>query len=374
MNEPTAARGLANPSRLSALQRTNLLDTPPEARFDRVTGLLADLLKADVALLSLVTGDRQFFKSQCGLPDPSLRETPLSHSFCQHVVMTRQPLRVSDARDDPVVAGNLAITELGVVAYLGVPVHARSSNEILGSLCIIQTKPRDWSDADLALLRQFGDIIEDQIDVHAYAKAARDLAAENALLAREYHHRIKNTLAVSAALVSMSARGAGNIGDVVADANRRLNALAAAHDTLIVEQDTVDLANLAERLLTPYGPSGTRADVGGPAVALNHRQVTPICLFLHELATNSAKYGALREQSRIAVRWHHTSTGQLHLLWSEHLSRRPSGGAGGFGSQLLETVARQLDGRLTASWNDPVHEVALQFPLGDERAAHNQNS
>lgn len=369
MTETSAANGLASPSRLSALQRTRLLDTPPEPRFDRVTELLAKLLKVDVALLSLVTDDRQFFKSQCGLPDPSLRETPLSHSFCQHVVTSDKPLRVVDARDTPLVADNRAVTELGVISYLGVPVHARDSNEVLGSLCVINTTSREWTDADLQLMRHFGDIIEDQIEVHVYARTARDLAAENALLAREYHHRIKNTLAVSASLVSMSARGATSIADVVASANQRLSALAAAHDTLMVEQDTVDLADLAERLLTPYGPPATRADVSGPTVKLSHQQVTPICLFLHELATNSAKYGAVREHGRVTVRWHLVAPDRLQLEWSEQLKNAPEAGSVGFGSRLLEAAARQLGGQLTTQWRDTTLQVLLEFPISAEPTA-----
>jgi hypothetical protein len=74
--------------RLAALQRTELLDTLPELEFDRVTRLACRLLGTEVALLSLIDADRQFFKSSCGLPEPlaSARQTPFSHSFCQHVV------------------------------------------------------------------------------------------------------------------------------------------------------------------------------------------------------------------------------------------------------------------------------------------------
>src|SRR6516162_9470764 len=78
--------------RLAALQRTELLDTLPELEFDRVTRLACRLLGTEVALLSLVDTDRQFFKSSCGLPEPwaSIRQTPLSHSFCQHVVASEK--------------------------------------------------------------------------------------------------------------------------------------------------------------------------------------------------------------------------------------------------------------------------------------------
>jgi GAF domain-containing protein len=93
--------------------------------------------------VSLVDADRQFFKSALGLPEPwaTRRETPLSHSFCQHVVATGAPLRVEDARDHSLVCDNLAIPELGVVAYLGMPL-ATADGQVLGSLCAIDTEPR----------------------------------------------------------------------------------------------------------------------------------------------------------------------------------------------------------------------------------------
>lgn len=119
---PSSA-SLADPERQAALRRTALLDTPAEEAFDRLTRLAATVLQLPVALVSLVDKDRQFFKSCIGLPEPwaSQRETPLSHSFCQHTLDTRQPLVIADAREHPLVRDNLAIEELGVVAYVGIP-------------------------------------------------------------------------------------------------------------------------------------------------------------------------------------------------------------------------------------------------------------
>ena len=107
-----------NVARLSALQRLDLLDTPPEAAFDRLTRVACRVLRTPVGLVSLVDRDRQFFKSCVGLPEPlaSTRETPVSHSFCQHVVATGKPLIVENARTNPLVQLNPAVEELGIVA------------------------------------------------------------------------------------------------------------------------------------------------------------------------------------------------------------------------------------------------------------------
>ena len=77
------------------------------------------MLNAPVALVSLVDADRQFFKSCLGLPEPwaSERGSPLSHSFCQHAVASREPLLVDDSREHELLRDNPAIRDIGVIAY-----------------------------------------------------------------------------------------------------------------------------------------------------------------------------------------------------------------------------------------------------------------
>ncbi len=157
-----------DPSRLAALRRLALLDTPAEESFDRLTRLAARVLGAPVALVSLVDEDRQFFKSCVGLPEPAATErgTPLSHSFCQHVVSGREPLLVEDARTHPLVMDNLAVSELGVAAYLGMPLITSDGYE-LGTLCVIDTSPRSWSPADVEVLRDLAASVLTEIELRA---------------------------------------------------------------------------------------------------------------------------------------------------------------------------------------------------------------
>ena len=118
---------MRDPARLKALRATGLLDSAPDPGFDRHARLAAQVLNAPVALVSLVDADRQFFKSCLGLAEPwaSRRGTPLSHSFCQHAVASREPLIVDDAREHAVLRDNLAIRDMGVVAYAGIPLIDR---------------------------------------------------------------------------------------------------------------------------------------------------------------------------------------------------------------------------------------------------------
>lgn len=159
--------------RLRALRATGLLDSPPTEAFDRLTDLVRRVLAVPVALISLVDADRQFFKSQTGLGEPwaSQRETPLSHSFCQYPVRSREPLVVPDAREHPVLRDSLAIPDLGVVAYAGVPLIT-DEGHALGSLCAIDTRPRFWTSEQIALLTDLARLTVTEMRVAAGARAS----------------------------------------------------------------------------------------------------------------------------------------------------------------------------------------------------------
>jgi GAF domain-containing protein len=147
---------LREPRRLAAVRATGLVDGPADAGLDALARLCAKLLDVPVALISLVEADRQFFSASCGLPQPwaGERQTRLSHSFCQHVVVSRQPFVVSDAREHPLVRANLAIRDLGVIAYAGIPLTT-PDDDVLGSFCAIDNKPRTWTKSDLDTLGDF---------------------------------------------------------------------------------------------------------------------------------------------------------------------------------------------------------------------------
>jgi PAS domain S-box-containing protein len=153
-------------ARLAAVARTALLDTPPEEAFDRLTRMAARLLGAPVSLITLVTDDRQFFKSAMGLPEPwaSRRSAPLSHSFCRQVAVSGQPLVVEDARRHPLLRANPAVREFGWISYAGVPLVTRDGG-LVGSFSVVDGMPRLWSERDVTLLRDLAACAASEIEL-----------------------------------------------------------------------------------------------------------------------------------------------------------------------------------------------------------------
>lgn len=154
----------------SVLYTLGLVDAPPEEQFDKFTRLVKGALDVPVALVSFVEEeqDRQYFKSQIGLSGhwAEDRQTPLSHSFCQYVKRDNKPLIVENAPEDARVCDNLAIPDLGVRAYLGVPIHDPIGAP-LGALCAIDSVPRAWFKEDIALMTDLASCVNDQIELRA---------------------------------------------------------------------------------------------------------------------------------------------------------------------------------------------------------------
>ena len=124
-----------------------------------------------------------------------MRQTPLSHSFCRHVKDGAAPIAVPDAREDPMFCNNPAIGALGVIGYLGVPVMGPDGGPI-GALCVIQDRPRAWSEIDLQMLQDLARCVTDEIQLRATSRMACMLRAE----VEEQHCRALRHAAVSESL------------------------------------------------------------------------------------------------------------------------------------------------------------------------------
>jgi formate hydrogenlyase transcriptional activator len=194
---------ILNEARLEALRRTSLLDSPPEEVFDRLTRLATAVLRVPVALVSLVDGDRQFFKSQCGLSEPlaTTRQTPLANSFCKHAVGSGEPLIVPDARRDPLFEHNPSISELGVIAYAGIPLIT-SEGQALGTFCVVDGRPHDWTEEEIGILRLLATSTMSEIELRALTANLEGLVASRTSELRASEERQRVLLDVNNAIVT----------------------------------------------------------------------------------------------------------------------------------------------------------------------------
>jgi GAF domain-containing protein len=159
---------LTDKDRLRVLRDLALIDSDEEIVFNRLTSLASQIVGAPISVMSMVGGEYQFFKSSYGVGD--LRSTPLSHAFCKHVVADDAPLIVDDARVHPVLFDNGAIADLGVIGYLGFPLNL-ANGKTLGSFCVIDHQPRQWSEVEITIMRQLAEIVKYEIELRALLHA-----------------------------------------------------------------------------------------------------------------------------------------------------------------------------------------------------------
>ncbi|KHT40866.1 sensor domain-containing diguanylate cyclase [Vibrio sinaloensis] len=146
--------------RIADLQGLNILDTEPEERFDRVTRLAKRLLDVPIAVVSLVDSNRQWFKSCLGL---DATETPRSISFCGHAILGDEPFIIPDAKQDTRFMGNpLVENEPHIRFYAGIPL-VYHDNSKLGTLCVIDTKPRELQPHEVQDLVDLAKIAEQEL-------------------------------------------------------------------------------------------------------------------------------------------------------------------------------------------------------------------
>ncbi|MBC8211959.1 MAG: PAS domain S-box protein [Gammaproteobacteria bacterium] len=147
--------------RLAALQHLELLDTLPENRFDRLTRIVKQHFQVSIALVSLVDRDRQWFKSRQGL---DATETPRDISFCGHAILSDDIFYIRNTLEDVRFADNPLVTGApNIRFYAGAPLHTPDGSRI-GTLCIIDDKPREFSAQALSVLRDLADTVEAELE------------------------------------------------------------------------------------------------------------------------------------------------------------------------------------------------------------------
>ena len=144
-------KGVSDPERLVALEKSGLVGTVSEDAFDRLIELATELTGAPRGCVTLVNAENFTYMSAIGISDDAPHSGQIADSFCRYVVGTAEPLIVDDAANDDRTSDNRAIELHGVAAWAGYPIES-ASGAVLGTFCLIDTRPHQWTDRDIQIL------------------------------------------------------------------------------------------------------------------------------------------------------------------------------------------------------------------------------
>ena len=180
--------------RMDAVRRYDILDTPPDGAFDRITALAAKLVGTPISIVSIVDADRIWFKSHCGMDATQTGRDP---GLCASAILQDEPWLVSDAASDPRSLANPLVTgDLGLRFYLGMPLKTQDGFN-LGTLCVIDSEPREASADDIETLRNLAAIVVDELELRLSARRLMGLEEQRRRHAEEdaeLFHRTSDTL------------------------------------------------------------------------------------------------------------------------------------------------------------------------------------
>lgn len=171
--------------RLKALKKYQILDTPEDGNFDRITALASLIFKVPIAIISLVDKDRIWFKSHHGL---NVRQINRDPGLCASAILAKELYIIEDARKDPrALANPLVAGEFGLRFYAATPLHTEE-NHNLGTLCIIDKKSRSFSSEEREILKHLGQIVMDEMNMRL---SVREVAVNIKNMAADLEEHLK---------------------------------------------------------------------------------------------------------------------------------------------------------------------------------------
>jgi two-component sensor histidine kinase len=375
---PVASADNKEAVRLEALRRYDILDTPPDGSFDHVAAVAARLFDVPIAIVSLVDEDRIWFKARHGVDVEEIGRAP---GLCASAILQDDPYVLTDASCDPrSLANPLVAGEFGLRFYAAAPLRTNDGHN-LGTLCVIDRKPRAVSEREIAHLEALAAIVIDQMELRLAARNAvvqlksvieqKEAALRRSrLLAREIDHRVMNSLQQVVALLNLQGRELDEAGSQQLKlASGRIAAVARVHQHIYQTGDDETfgclryLGRLCNDLSSMMGKR-TKIRVEGTEAELPAEIISPIGLAVNELVTNSAKAGA----NLVTVSFERSGDHDCELSVSDNGKGWPENFAAettsGLGMKVVRMVARQLGGTLSLGRSNPLGgaTVTIRFP------------
>lgn len=174
--------------RIETLRKYDILDTPPDGSFDRITKLASTIFKVPIAIISLVDTERIWFKSHYGLSVNQINRDP---GLCASAILSNDPYIVENAIEDPRTLTNpLVAGEFGLRFYAAAPLQTED-NCNLGTLCILDKKPRTFTESEKEILRQLSEIVMDEMEMRL---ALRNTVHKIKALSSDISHQLKASI------------------------------------------------------------------------------------------------------------------------------------------------------------------------------------
>ncbi len=274
-------------SRLAALRRYEILDTPRDRSFDDIVELAADLCGTAAAQINFIDANRQWSKAEVGV---GVLELPIEVSICAHTILQDGLVEIRDLLDDPRTRDNpLCISAPNARFYAGVPLRSKNGLPI-GTLCVIDLEPRTLTETQRHALRVLGSQIVAQLELRA-------MVASAAMLRREIDHRVKNSLQTVSSFVHLEGRSSTSASarSALKSVEQQLNTVALLHDHLSHTPDgeLVDLAGYLGRVVELLQRAAPRAvTISGTFETgpISASTAGLLGLIINELVANSVKH------------------------------------------------------------------------------------
>jgi len=383
--------------RLKELRALDILDTDEEADFDDIVALAAEICQVPIALISFVDQDRQWFKARVGL---EARETGLDKSVCSHALLQEGVFEVSDTTQDPRTADNPLVNDpdVNMQFYAGAPLMGENDMP-LGTLCVLDNKPRTLSDAQKRSLSILSRRVIKELELRSALKRTVTLSRANAekaatlermlelsdTLKLEIDHRVKNSLQQVSSFLSLQASRASddNVRDALAEARGRVNAIASVHAELgrARATNTVDLAyyvpSLAEELQIG-APTNVTIAANAPSCVVGTNFAAALGIIINEFVANSLKHAFPDDRlGRITIDLDVASEEMLRICLRDNgVGRDVQGngaavqdgagqGGSGLGSRIITAIAQQIGAvARDADTKGPGTALSLEIPRG----------
>jgi len=349
------------PARLAALRAYDILDTPRESDFDDIVMLASRICDAPISVINLIDETRQWFKAETGL---GVRETPLDTSLCAHVILEDDFVEIPDTLADARMADNpLCLADPGLRFYAGALLKSKSGYPI-GTLCVLDNQPRTLDPLQRDALRILADQVMTQIDLRA-------VIANETVLRSEIDHRVKNSLQVVGAFVSLERRVSDDdeARASLERVERQIKIVAALHEHLGIAGITelIDLGPYLDQAVSLID-STLAGDISVQGnfenVAVTPREASVVATIVNELATNASKHSFKRSSGTIILSGKRVAEAGYRLVCSDDAEQREveaidPGGRVGLGLKILRASVRQLGGTITATHNKEGYSTQL---------------